>query len=723
MPSPPIPRSKSAPRISTTPLSPSHSDVTSQWTSTSENSSRTWQKKVGNFIARKTGSSSSSKKSILTEESLKEFNRLNEILEQKRHFSSSPYYKGLTDSSLVISRQRPSLPSPDTPSNAGSFKSSSSKTSLVYKMQEWGNSCFTSKDKDANISQPKSSSSNSKNSRDTITPIQSLSPSTLSKQGSTPATTNTRYRYTKTAKELGSESEKLGSISTKITSTTSTDAAIAILNKGKPLRERVLVPPSPPPTPPQPGPQIIPPPPPAPPPTQILQPQPTLQPPQTSSRPTITPSQTSPTEKIVQEKETNKPENERKFMWADKYRPFALKDFICNHSKALELQATVKSENCSHFIFEGQPGVGKRTMIWAFLREAFGEDRVEGEAVSSINVNIKHLSKHVEINLSELRGYEKHVIVELIKEKGDKSSSKALQCNPDNCRGTARILFNESNSTTSNARQNDFPFFIHTYAAIILYKADKLPTEALLYIKWLLERYKGCNKLFFCCSDASKIHPLTSLCTLVQLLPPSTEEIIKVLEFIAQQEGITLPHQLAAKIAKSSKNNLRQAIRSFEATWQFNSVLKENQEIMIGWEDDIAKIARNIIDEQSPKQLYNIRGKLQNLIEHNVSPEFIFETLVKELKKNLDEQLQKQIDNLHEKYNPGVALIFLQKNDDCEKHYAPAPNRQEEMGKRLNDPVRKTVQQFMRIEEFIAKFMSWYKGLVVKSKQMQAHAI
>lgn len=73
-----------------------------------------------------------------------------------------------------------------------------------------------------------------------------------------------------------------------------------------------------------------------------------------------------------------------------------------------------------------------------------------------------------------------------------------------------------------NARQNDFPFFIHTYAAIILYEADKLPTEALLYIKWLLERYKGFNKLFFCCSDASKIQPLTSLCTLVQLLPPSS---------------------------------------------------------------------------------------------------------------------------------------------------------------------------------------------------------
>ena len=35
------------------------------------------------------------------------------------------------------------------------------------------------------------------------------------------------------------------------------------------------------------------------------------------------------------------------------------------------------SEQCSHFIFEGKPGVGKRTMIWALLREAFGADKVQ----------------------------------------------------------------------------------------------------------------------------------------------------------------------------------------------------------------------------------------------------------------------------------------------------------------------------------------------------------
>lgn len=141
-------------------------------------------------------------------------------------------------------------------------------------------------------------------------------------------------------------------------------------------------------------------------------------------------------------------------------------------------------------------------------------------------MNIKQSSKHVEINLSELRGYEKHVIVELIKEKSDKSSNKILQCTVDNCRGIESILFQKKVLLYhQNAKRNGYVSYIIVYAAIIIYEAEKLPTEALFYIRWILERYKGCNKLFFCCSDASKIHPLTSLCTLVQLLPPSTEEV------------------------------------------------------------------------------------------------------------------------------------------------------------------------------------------------------
>ncbi|KAM5554333.1 hypothetical protein ABKV19_022615 [Rosa sericea] len=372
---------------------------------------------------------------------------------------------------------------------------------------------------------------------------------------------------------------------------------------------------------------------------------------------------------------TEKVIDEREFIWADKYQPQCLEDFICNRDKATQLQVLARGGGCGHFIFEGPPGVGKRTMIWAMLREAFGRDTIHGEVVGSINVQVKQSPQHVEVNLSELKGYEKHVIVELMKETQYNIPNKsALPCSLDNCR------------------------------ALILYEADKLSTDALLYIKWLLERYKGCNKVFFCCSDVAKLQAIKTISTVVELLPPSKNEIVEVLKFIAKKEGIDLPHQLAERFAENSKNSLRLAIRSFEATWKKGShPFKEDQVILTGWEDEIADIGKNMIEEQSPKQLYFIRGKLQNLISHGVSPEFIFKSLVAELKKYLDENMQVQVESMYDEYSRNDETMF-------ESDKALTLTRHQEMGKRLNDPSRKNTQRFLRIEEFIAKFMSCYKG-------------
>lgn len=59
---------------------------------------------------------------------------------------------------------------------------------------------------------------------------------------------------------------------------------------------------------------------------------------------------------------------------------------------------------------------------------------MQGEAVSSIFVNLMVSARHIEVNLSELKGYEKHIIVELIKEKS-RESDNAFQCNEENCKG------------------------------------------------------------------------------------------------------------------------------------------------------------------------------------------------------------------------------------------------------------------------------------------------
>ncbi|KAI3898239.1 hypothetical protein MKX03_029610 [Papaver bracteatum] len=207
--------------------------------------------------------------------------------------------------------------------------------------------------------------------------------------------------------------------------------------------------------------------------------------------------------------------SEKKYIWADMYRPTALKDFICNRDKAENLHNLVKEGGeCSHYIFEGPAGVGKTTMVWAFLRETFGvedlmttEDRktfeLNGEDEPNIDVRVKLSSKHVEINLSQLHGYEKHVIAAIIRETQSMWITKNKvrpKCDPTNCYGT----------------------------------------------------------------ETSKLQHLRSISTVIQLFPPSNKEVIvQVLKFIAE---------------------------------------KEHQVLLTGWEEDVANIAENIIEEQSPRQ-------------------------------------------------------------------------------------------------------------------------
>lgn len=70
-----------------------------------------------------------------------------------------------------------------------------------------------------------------------------------------------------------------------------------------------------------------------------------------------------------------------------------------------------------------------------------------------------------------------------------------------------------------------YHLMIITYAVIILHEADKLSTDALSYVKWMLEKFKGCNKVFFCCSDASKLESIKPLCRFIQLLEPTNDQV------------------------------------------------------------------------------------------------------------------------------------------------------------------------------------------------------
>ncbi|CAL4923974.1 unnamed protein product [Urochloa decumbens] len=384
-----------------------------------------------------------------------------------------------------------------------------------------------------------------------------------------------------------------------------------------------------------------------------------------------------------------------KFVWADKYRPNVLSEFICNKDVADELYQLVVGRQCQHYIFEGPTSVGKRSMVLALIRDGFGshdlkiEERTKrfefkGEIRKHIDVRVKISGHHVEVNLADLHGYEKYVITTLLNESIPSSNSV---CDHTNCR------------------------------VVVIHDADKLSSDLQHYIGWFLGRYAGCNKIIFCCSDASNLEAVKHLCKVVTLQPPSFDEIIKVLEYIATQESIDLPRDLARRIIVSASNNLRQAIRSFEATWKANYPFIDGQVILTGWEEEISNVARNIMEEPSSKQLFVIRGKIRKLIEHDVSPHFIFSHLVAELKRDKDEEFQHSIDELALDVNHCKECKLLkQQCTECYSREAVLKARSMNI-EGFTEKVRdhgESIQCFIKIEEFTVRFLSFYRSLIAK---------
>lgn len=66
---------------------------------------------------------------------------------------------------------------------------------------------------------------------------------------------------------------------------------------------------------------------------------------------------------------------------------------------------------------------------------------------------------------------------------------------------------------------------VYICAVIVIHDADKLSSDLQHYIGWSLERYAGCNKIIFCCSDASNLEAIKHLCKVVTLQPPSFDEV------------------------------------------------------------------------------------------------------------------------------------------------------------------------------------------------------
>lgn len=126
------------------------------------------------------------------------------------------------------------------------------------------------------------------------------------------------------------------------------------------------------------------------------------------------------------------------------------------------------------------------------------------------------------------------------------------------------------------------------------------------------------------------------------------------------------------------------------------------------------EVAKDILDNQTPKQLLMVRGKLYELLVNCLPPEIILRKLSLELMQNLDDQMKHQC-----AVNAAFYEHRLQVKIFCCCHLSCMQGFESWLST-FRHPAEATAVQsgskaIMHLEAFVARFMSEYKQFLVSA--------
>ncbi|RMD58379.1 replication factor C small subunit [Candidatus Woesearchaeota archaeon] len=176
-------------------------------------------------------------------------------------------------------------------------------------------------------------------------------------------------------------------------------------------------------------------------------------------------------------------------IWTEKYRPKTFSQVRGQKDIVDKLSAFVKQKNLPHLLFAGPAGVGKSTLALVIARELFGDGYREN---------------FLELNSSDERG------IDVIRVKvKDFARTKAL---------------------------GDVPFKL-----IFLDECDALTRDAQQALRRTMEMYTGTCRFILACNYSSKmIDPIQSRCAVFRFRPLDEEEIRKLIDEVASEEGLSI---------------------------------------------------------------------------------------------------------------------------------------------------------------------------------------
>nr|CDS32114.1 signal peptidase complex subunit 3 [Hymenolepis microstoma] len=306
-------------------------------------------------------------------------------------------------------------------------------------------------------------------------------------------------------------------------------------------------------------------------------------------------------------------------LWVDKHRPTSLENLDFHKKEAETLRKIVASGDFPHLLFYGPPGAGKKTRISCLLRELYGTGvdklRIEHHSFttpSKKKVDLSTVSSnfHLEVNPSDVGIYDRIVVQELIK----------------NMASTAQL-------DVTNQRE---------FKVVVIHEVDRLSKDAQHSLRRTMEKYMKTCRIILCTESLSKIIPATrSRCLPIRVAAPTVNEIAQILCNIAKMEGLTMPLELAERIAIASDRNLRRSVLLAEVARAQHYPFSCDQSIPLpDWQNFIAETASSILGEQSPRRVMEVRSRLYELLAHCIPPDVIFKGLLDNLLSSCDSTLK-----------------------------------------------------------------------------------
>ncbi|KAK9806998.1 hypothetical protein WJX72_010071 [[Myrmecia] bisecta] len=345
-------------------------------------------------------------------------------------------------------------------------------------------------------------------------------------------------------------------------------------------------------------------------------------------------------------------------LWVDKHRPRKLDKLILHKDIGANLKKLVEVGDCPHTLFYGPPGAGKKTLIIALLREIYGPG-VEKVKVETRPWKIQLPSRKLELELTTC------------------ASNYHVEMNPSDVGNNDRYVVQEIIKDMAKSRPLDIKGQ-RGFKVLILNEVDRLSKEAQHSLRRTMEKYSQACRLVLCCNNVSKvIEPVRSRCLCIRVAAPQKEGIMEMLQYVAKKEGIELPQPLSSRIADASDRNLRRALLMLETCRVAQLPLTDDQPVQLtDWELYIQEVCNDILAEQTPKQLYLVRGKFYELLTNCIPPELILKRLL---------------------------ICLLRKLDDELKHHAA------ELAALYEHRLQEGQKAIFHLEAFVAKFMNEYK--------------